>query len=91
MELGNPSRIEVGVTDDEWFADQMSEPRGFDSGATAGTLEPWVVDLLVCPEDRGAVRLDQRELVCIQCGRRYPVLAGIPRMIPDQDADEQKF
>jgi uncharacterized protein YbaR (Trm112 family) len=41
--------------------------------------------------DRGGVRLDQTELVCMQCGRRYPVLSGIPRMVPDQDAGEQKF
>jgi uncharacterized protein len=91
LEARNPGLIESDVTDDWWVTDRNREPRASDSGATAGALEPWVVDLLVCPVDRGPVRLHQSDLVCIQCGRRYPVLAGIPRMIPDQDAGEQKF
>ena len=88
--LGNPGRVELGVTDDMWVSDRKAGAIGSETGAAAA-LEPWVVELLACPVDRGGVRLDQTELVCIQCGRRYPVLSGIPRMVADQDAGEQKF
>jgi uncharacterized protein YbaR (Trm112 family) len=58
---------------------------------TPAALGAWVVQLLACPLDRGAVKLDGSELVCEQCAVRYPVLAGIPRMVPDQCINEQKF
>ena len=89
--LGNPGRVELGVTDHRWVSDRKTDASGSETGAAAAALEPWVVELLACPADRGVVRLDQTELVCIQCGRRYPVLSGIPRMVPDQAAGEQKF
>ena len=55
------------------------------SGATlaANAIEPWLLALLACPVDRGAVRLDGGALVCETCGRRYPVKDGIPVMIAD--------
>jgi uncharacterized protein YbaR (Trm112 family) len=79
------------VADDKSDANRKSHAPGGDSGATVAVLEPWLIDLLVCPVDRGSVRLDQSELVCIQCDRRYPVLSGIPRMVPDQAKAEQRF
>jgi uncharacterized protein YbaR (Trm112 family) len=57
----------------------------------AAALEPWVVELLGCPVDQGTVRLAGNELVCEECGRHYPVRAGIPFMRPDQARSEQKF
>ena len=89
--LGNPGRVESGVTDDRWGSDRRTDASHRKTGAAAAVLEPWVVELLACPVDRGVVRLDQTELVCIECGRRYAVLSGIPRMVPDQDVEEQKF
>jgi uncharacterized protein YbaR (Trm112 family) len=41
--------------------------------------------------DLGALRFDEGELICIRCERRYPVLSGIPTMVLDIAADEQKF
>jgi uncharacterized protein YbaR (Trm112 family) len=60
------------------------------AGPSAGSagLEPWVIDLLVCPVDRSAVWADSSDLVCNQCGRRYPVRGGIPNMLPDQSKSE---
>jgi uncharacterized protein YbaR (Trm112 family) len=89
--LRNPGRVEFGVADARWVSDRKTDASGSETGAAAAALEPWIVELLACPVDRGFVRLDQTELVCTQCGRRYPVLSGIPRMIPDQVAGEQKF
>ena len=57
----------------------------------AAAVEPWIIELLGCPVDQGTVRLVESELVCEECGRRYPVRAGIPRMLPDQARSEQKF
>ncbi|HWP56508.1 MAG TPA: methyltransferase domain-containing protein [Candidatus Acidoferrales bacterium] len=49
------------------------------------------VDLLACPRCRGAIELqtptteplsiDAGDLVCSQCGRSFPVLGGIPRLL----------
>ena len=57
----------------------------------AETLPPWILSLLVCPVDRSAVRPQASELVCDRCGRRYPMVSGVPRMIADQPEGEQKF
>jgi len=79
------------VTDDTSGADRKSGACEDDSDGDSAAVEPWVIDLLACPVDRNPVQLDKAELVCVQCGRRYPVLAGIPRMVPDQVIGEQKF
>lgn len=41
--------------------------------------------LLACPvcDSRPAVRQEGEFLVCTECGRRYPVVDGIPEMLPD--------
>ena len=87
-ELENPHRTATDVTDDGRVADRQ-EAVGEDD--PAATLAPWVVGLLACPVDQSEVRLIESELVCDQCGRRYPVRSGIPRMIPDEAAKEQRF
>jgi uncharacterized protein YbaR (Trm112 family) len=79
------------VSNDNRVADGTSSARSASPRAAASALEPWIVALLACPLDRGAVRLDQGELICIRCGRRYPVQSGIPAMVVDIAADEQKF
>lgn len=40
-----------------------------------------LLDLLVCPVDRGELALEGSELVCRSCGRRYPVIDGIPNLL----------
>jgi len=79
------------MIDDGRAADPARDASVIDSGAPVAALEPRVIALLACPVDRGAVRLDEGELVCNLCGRRYPVLSGIPRMVPDLASCEQKF
>ena len=89
--LANPVRIELGVTEIWPVSDRKTDASDIETGSAASALEPWLVELLACPVDRSAVRLHQSELVCIQCGRRYPVLSSIPRMVADPDSGEQKF
>jgi uncharacterized protein YbaR (Trm112 family) len=50
------------------------------------TLDPELLEILVCPNDRGD--LEEREgeqvLVCLACGYRYPIREGIPVMLIDE-------
>lgn len=47
-------------------------------------LHPRLRGLLVCPDCRG--ELDDRAdgLVCAACRWRYPVIDGVPRMVPEE-------
>ena len=49
-------------------------------------LQPELRALLVCPVDHHALDDDGDALRCPQCGRRYPIVDGIPHMVPDEDA-----
>ncbi|MGH2562003.1 MAG: Trm112 family protein [Thermomicrobiales bacterium] len=44
-----------------------------------------LLDLLACPLDYAAVRLEGSELICTTCGRRYPIENGIPNMLVEAD------
>jgi len=41
-----------------------------------------VLDQLACPACLSALRLDSNELLCTACSRRYPIMDGIPVLIP---------
>lgn len=45
-----------------------------------------LMDILVCPACRSAVREDaeRSRLVCTSCGRAYPVRDGIPVMLIEE-------
>ncbi len=49
-------------------------------------IDPELRALLVCPVDHGSLTdtEDPPRLVCDVCGRRYPVVDGIPVMLIDQ-------
>jgi uncharacterized protein YbaR (Trm112 family) len=50
-------------------------------------LEPWLREILACPNCRSPLRDDQEtgELVCTSetCGLAYPVVDGIPILLID--------
>lgn len=50
-------------------------------------LEPWLRDILVCPNCRSTLRDDQTtgELICTSstCGLAYPIVDGIPILLID--------
>jgi uncharacterized protein len=50
------------------------------------TLDPELVEILVCPNDRGAIEVyeDEQVIVCTTCGYRYPIRDGIPVMLIDE-------
>ncbi len=50
------------------------------------TLDAELLEILVCPNDRGELdhQLDPEVLECRMCGYRYPVRDGIPVMLIDE-------
>lgn len=50
------------------------------------TLDPELLEILVCPNDRGELDYVQEpeSLVCQSCGYRYPVRDDIPVMLIDE-------
>ncbi|MFY9913600.1 MAG: Trm112 family protein [Nocardioidaceae bacterium] len=49
-------------------------------------LDPVLLDILVCPDCKGALRVDDvnEELVCTSCGLIYPVRDDIPVMLVEE-------
>jgi uncharacterized protein YbaR (Trm112 family) len=50
------------------------------------TLDPQLLEILVCPNDRGELEHLEAEqiLVCTTCGYRYPIRDDIPVMLIDE-------
>jgi uncharacterized protein YbaR (Trm112 family) len=50
------------------------------------TLDPELLEILVCPNDRGDIQVLEQEqvIVCQKCGYRYPIRDGIPVMLIDE-------
>lgn len=46
-------------------------------------LKPWADDL-ACPVCFGALQFSESAVVCVGCGRQYPVVDGIPVLIPQR-------
>jgi uncharacterized protein YbaR (Trm112 family) len=47
------------------------------------------VDALVCPACMGDLRLGEERVVCLECGRKYPVVDGIPVLIAERAENAQ--
>ena len=49
-------------------------------------LDPALLDIVVCPDCRGALAVDETagELVCTGCGLAYPVRDDIPVLLVDE-------
>ena len=45
-------------------------------------FDPRIVERLACPACHAALCLDAMALVCSGCGRAYPIVDGIPVLIP---------
>ncbi len=50
------------------------------------TIDAELLEILVCPNDRGAIDYKEAEQIieCTVCGYRYPVRDGIPVMLIDE-------
>jgi SAM-dependent methyltransferase len=79
-------------------SDQFQRPAGVQ---VSNEFNNRVLGALCCPEDQGTVSLlpagattiaDGAELVCEQCGAKYPIVGGIPRFVPRENyADNFSF
>ena len=51
-----------------------------------GKLDPSLLEILVCPVSKGALRYDAAaaELVSERAGLAYPIRDGIPIMLPEE-------
>ena len=47
-------------------------------------IDKELLDILACPACKGDVKLSDNKIVCVKCGRRYPIKDGIPIMLVDQ-------
>jgi hypothetical protein len=50
---------------------------------TKGRISKDMLEILACPICKEKVELKDDELVCVKCGRCYPIVDGIPHMLPD--------
>ena len=55
-------------------------------------LDPALLDIIVCPDCRGALAVDEaaEELVCTVCGLAYPVRDDIPVLLVDEARRPEK-
>ncbi|MBU0548966.1 MAG: Trm112 family protein [Candidatus Omnitrophica bacterium] len=54
------------------------------------TLDPELIDILVCPDCKSGVKLQEGKIICLGCGRKYPVKNGIPIMLIDESEPPNK-
>ena len=47
-------------------------------------IDKELLDILACPLCKTDVKLEGNSLVCIKCGRRYPIKDDIPVMLIDE-------
>jgi uncharacterized protein len=58
---------------------------------SARVISPDLLEILACPacDSRPKVNLENDRLVCVECGRRYPIRDGIPVMLVE-DAENAR-
>ena len=47
-------------------------------------IDKELLDILACPACKADVQLSDNKIVCVQCGRKYPIKDGIPIMLVDE-------
>ncbi|MCR0985255.1 Trm112 family protein [Roseomonas populi] len=65
---------------------QTTPPAGDATTAGQATVDPRLLEILVCPVTKGPLRYDRAagELVSEGAGLAYPIRDGIPIMLPDE-------
>lgn len=47
-------------------------------------IDKELLEILACPLCKTEVKLKNNKIVCVNCGRRYPIKDGIPVMLVDE-------
>ena len=54
-------------------------------------IDKELFNILACPHCKGNLKQEGEKIVCISCGRRYPIKDGIPVMLADEaEAPEEE-
>ena len=43
-----------------------------------------LIDILACPDCKGDVQEKNEKILCLKCGRAYPIREGIPVMLIEE-------
>ncbi len=54
-------------------------------------LDDQLLSRLACPACHGTLRAEADTILCTACGRRYPIVNGIPVLIPDRATGQGDF
>ena len=47
-------------------------------------IDQELLAILACPACQGDVNLKDEKIVCLKCGRKYPIREGIPVLLVDE-------
>jgi uncharacterized protein len=47
-------------------------------------IDKELLNILACPACKADVKLEGEKIVCVKCGRRYPIRDDIPIMLIDE-------
>ena len=47
-------------------------------------IDQELLDILACPACKGDVQLKDNKIICLKCGRKYPIKDGIPVLLVDE-------
>ena len=47
-------------------------------------IDKELLDILACPACHGDVTFKDEKIVCLRCGRKYPIKDGIPIMLVEE-------
>jgi uncharacterized protein YbaR (Trm112 family) len=66
--------------------DQNTDEAAPESGSRGSTVDPKLLEILVCPVSHGPLRYDRdaQELISESAGLAYPIRDGIPIMLADE-------
>jgi uncharacterized protein YbaR (Trm112 family) len=54
-------------------------------------IDKKLFDILACPHCKGGLKQEGEKIICVSCGRKYPIRDGIPVMLVDEaEEPEQK-
>ena len=47
-------------------------------------IDKELLQILACPACKADVELKDEKIICVKCGRKYPIRNGIPIMLVDE-------
>lgn len=47
-------------------------------------IDQELLSILACPSCKGEVSLKDERIICVKCGRKYPIKNGVPVLLVDE-------